>query len=73
MEACSHLQAALNHPHPPKTNRKHIKILKMNTFMKLLKVLVEENENGGWEGKKEDLLPQKQNYIQYDLYNHLVN
>ena len=31
----------------------------MNTFMKLLKVLMGENKNGGWKGKEEGLLPLK--------------
>ena len=28
----------------------------MNTFMKLWKVFMEENESGGWEGKEKGLL-----------------
>ena len=34
-------------PKPQKTNIKHIKTLKENTFMKLLKVPMEENKSGG--------------------------
>ena len=43
----------------PKANIKHIKTMKENTFMKLWKVPMKANKNGGWKRKEKGLLPLK--------------